>query len=107
MRSEVFGQHSIAADVDSLRAGSERARRRVKWEGDGFLPWACRFLPRLCLRAIGFGKRGATNRKRSVVAVFVVGATVGFGLVADNYRRNTLLRQTLEAGEDTSKIDLD
>ena len=85
--------------VDSLRGGSERARRRVKWEGDGFLPWACRYMPTLCMRAMGFGQRGGPKRKRSLVAVLLVLGLLVLGLVANKHRRNALRRPVEDTGK--------
>jgi hypothetical protein len=73
---------TLAADLGSLRAGGERARRRVKWDGDGYIPWACRYFPRLCLRALGFGKRAGARGRRAGLAVLIVGSIVVFGLVS-------------------------
>ena len=79
------------ADLGSLRAGGERARRRVKWDGDGYIPWACRYFPRLCLRALGFGKRAGARGRRAGMAVLIVGSIVVFGLVAERHHRSALL----------------
>ena len=44
----------VPVEVESLRGGSERVRRRVKLVGDatGFLPWS-RNLQRFCIRTLG------------------------------------------------------
>ena len=84
------------AEAGSLRAGGERARRRVKWEGDGYLPWACRYFPRLCLRALGLGKRAGARGRRTGVAVLVVGSLIVFGLVAEKHRRGVLLASRVD-----------
>jgi len=87
---------TLAADLGSLRAGGERARRRVKWDGDGYLPWACRYFPRLCLRALGFGKRAGASGRRAGRAVLIVGSILVFGLVAERHHRSALLAHRVD-----------
>lgn len=64
---------SAPLEFESLRGGGEHARRRTKWEGDGYLLWAIRFLPTLCLRTIGPGRRASSQRKRAFAAAFFLG----------------------------------
>lgn len=83
-------ERQVPVELDSLRGGSERVRRRVKLFGDAtaFLPWS-RNLPRFCkniLRTLG---KHAT-KKRFYVLGLACGLVCGilvFGLVAHEPHR--------------------
>ena len=64
---------SAPPEFESLSGGGEHARRRTKWEGDGYVLWALRYLPTLCLRTIGHGRRASLQRKRAFAAAVFLG----------------------------------
>jgi hypothetical protein len=73
-----------AASTEALSGRSQGVRRRAKWEGDGFLLWACRYLPRLCLRSFGAGRRMSTHGWRSVAAMLALSGILACGIVFDS-----------------------
>ena len=62
----------------------------------GFFIWACRLVPRLCLRALGLG-RGLTGKGRRAVAVALgLSWMLALGIVSDQIRRGRGLQKPSE-----------
>lgn len=92
------------AGCESLCGGGEHGRRRTRWGGDGFLPWAVRYLPTICFRSCGHGRRASLQRKRSLVAVIVLGGmlVLVLGLLSGVSRRGVRARGLSE--DDRSRV---